>query len=112
MWNLFILAFLALFRRVFDHLNTVEQLVVGAIVGYIDALILNLLLYWKLKYLFVWITETKFGKMIRAENYCFRDDRDLDIRENEWFYDYKHHPEILDAKIARTMSVTIDYGIS
>lgn len=82
---IFLLGTLGMYKRVFDHINTNEQLVVGAIVGFADALWMHAALYWLIRPHMPFITTTPLARMLRAKNFCFDVERELDVEEREWF---------------------------
>lgn len=89
LWLVYVLGYAAVYKRVFDGINTPEQLIVGAVVGFVDALLMHAVVYYLLYSYIPWICETKLAKQLHANNYSFRSDRPLDLRDKEWYSAYE-----------------------
>lgn len=76
---------MAMYRRVFDRVNTIDQLFVGAFVGFIDAVWMHAFLYYVLQRYIPSIVNSRLGWKFGITNQCFLVERDLDVLEEKWY---------------------------
>lgn len=110
--SIYALGYAALYKRVFDAINTPEQLVAGALVGFADALVQHALLFWVFRKYIPWFCATEFAQRLHAENHCFHNNRSLDIANRAWVAELGRASEAERVSALRAADATIGYKLS
>jgi len=85
LWMLVIIAIMALYRRVFDGFNTPLQLLVGFLVGSLDAVIQHFFLYYYIAPTLPWICTTWPARALGVVNYRFGRESKVAEADRVWF---------------------------
>ena len=85
LWQVYVFGFLAMYKRLLDQTNTMDQLIYGALLGFVNACWMHAVLYYWLRAWIPALCDSALFKFWGIKNDTFVNERTIDVEELAWF---------------------------